>query len=427
MSIKIDIDTLSNDDRDKINEDLQIRLPGTAGVAKMFYPYQIVNEDIYIPFSYGTNKMKLKRRERKEFPKMNVQFTGLLRDEQKEVKEEAINFLNKTGCVIISIGTGMGKTIISINMASTIKLKTLVIVNKIVLIKQWEDSIIKVCPYAKVQKLTSKSKFDNDCDFYIMNAINVSKMSKTFFKNIGLLICDEVHLLLAETLSRSLQNICPRYLIGLSATPNRLDGLEVLLNIYFGENKIVRNLKRDHIVYKINTGLKIPMEICESTGKVDWNKILQAQSENEQRNDMIIKIIQKFKDRTFLILCKRVEQANCLVKKLRLVDEYVDDLVGSKQDFDKNARILVGISSKVGTGFDWPKLDALILANSVKDFFIQILGRIFRKQDTIPIVFDLIDSNHILTKHFKDRLEVYTEVGGKIIDFNRKFPEFFSL
>lgn len=426
MSIKVDIDTLSNEDRDKINEDLQIRLPGAAGVAKMFYPYQILNEDIYIPFSYAINKMKLIRRERKDFPKMNVEFTGSLRDQQKEVKEEAINYLNKTGCVIISIGTGMGKTITSINLACTIKLKTLVIVNKIVLIKQWEDSILKVCPDAKVQKLTSKSKFDNDSDFYIMNAINVSKMSKTFFKNIGLLICDEVHLLLAETLSRSLQNIFPRYLIGLSATPNRLDGLEVLLNIYFGNNKIIRELKREHIVYKVNTGIKIPMEICETTKKVDWNKILQVQSENEYRNDMIVKIIQKFKQRTFLILCKRVEQANCLVKKLRSVDEYVDDLVGSKQDFDKDARILVGISSKVGTGFDWPKLDALILANSVKDFFIQILGRIFRKQDTIPIVFDLLDSNHILTKHYKDRLEVYTEVGGKIVDFNRKFPEFFN-
>jgi len=425
MSIKIDIDTLSNEDRDKINEDLQIRLPGKAGVVKMFYPYQIINEDIYIPFSHAVNKMKMLRRSRKEFPQMNVEFKGVLREQQKEVKEEAINYLNKTGCVIISIATGLGKTITSISLASTIKLKTLVIVNKIVLIKQWEESIIKVCPDAKVQKLTSKSKFDNDCDFYIMNAINVSKMSKTFFKNIGVLICDEVHLLLAETLSKSLQNVCPRYLIGLSATPNRLDGLEVLLNIYFGDNKIIRELKREHIVYKVNTGIKIPMEICETTGKVDWNKILQIQSENEERNDIIIKIIQKFKDRTFLVLCKRVEQANYLVKKLRMIDEYVDDLVGSKQDFDKNARILVGISSKVGTGFDWPKLDALILANSVKDFFIQILGRIFRKEYTIPIVFDLLDSNHILTKHFKDRLEVYNEVGGKIIDFNRKFPEIF--
>jgi superfamily II DNA or RNA helicase len=110
-------------------------------------------------------------------------------------------------------------TAISINIACQIKLKTLVIVNKIILMKQWEESILKFCPTAAVQRLTPKSELLEDIDFYIINAINVSKRGKNLFRNIRTCIVDECHLIMAETLSKSLNYVQPRYLIGLSATP----------------------------------------------------------------------------------------------------------------------------------------------------------------------------------------------------------------
>ena len=75
-------------------------------------------------------------------------------------------------------------------------------------------------------------------------------------------------------------------------------------------------MSREHIIYKVNTGIEIEMELVESTGKVNWGAVLKAQSDNEERNDLIIKIIQKFNDRNFLVLCKRVEQAQYLFNKL---------------------------------------------------------------------------------------------------------------
>jgi superfamily II DNA or RNA helicase len=276
---------------------------------------------------------------------------------------------------------------------------------------------------SRIQKLTSKSKFDDTCDFYIMNAINVPKMGKNFFKQIGTCVVDELHLIMAEGLSKSLQIISPRYLIGLSATPYRNDGLDGLINFFFGEDKIVRKLYRKHIVYKVDTGLKIDMEITESTGKVNWGAVLKTQSDNKERNDLIIRIVQHFKDRNFLILCKRVEQANYFIKNLKEKGEFVDSLVGSKQEFDRESRILVGILSKVGTGFDWSKSDALMLACDLESFFIQSLGRVFRAKDNIPIVFDILDSNPILIKHYKTRLETYKECGGTVKSFNKEFPE----
>ena len=426
MSLKTKLNKLSNKVRDKINDELLLVLKNDSKMLpdKEIQPFDIVNDEIYLPFYYAINELNFDRPERKNFPSMNVKFEGVLRDEQVIVKKEALEKLTNKGSVILSLHTGFGKTILAINLACNIKLKTLVIVNKIVLVKQWEESILKFCPTALVQKLSPKSKI-KESDFYIMNAMNIEKMGRKFFQNIGLVICDEAHLLVAETLSRSLQYLTPRYLIGLSATPYRLDGLNKLLDLYFGEDKIIRDMNREHIIYRVNTGLEIEMELVESTGKVNWGAVLKSQSENEERNELIVKIIREFKDRNFLVLCKRVEQATYLYNKLKEFGEDVDNLIGSKQEFDINCRVLVGIHQKVGTGFDWAKADALLLATDLDAYFIQSLGRVFRRRNTIPIVFDLVDKNFILLKHFKNRSEVYEKVGGKIVSFNRKYPEFF--
>ena len=84
---------------------------------------------------------------------------------------------------------------------------------------QWEHSIKKFCPEAKIQKIKTKKKIDTTADFFIINAINVPKFSPENFSHIGTLIADEMHLLGTEKLSNAFHFIHPRYLLGLSATP----------------------------------------------------------------------------------------------------------------------------------------------------------------------------------------------------------------
>jgi superfamily II DNA or RNA helicase len=423
MSIKININEINDENREKINDELQIIIKNESNFIpdKIIQPYDIINNDIYLPFGYAST-LGYKRPIRTNFSSMNVKFEGDLRPEQKLVKEEALNYLNKTGSIIISIQTGGGKTVTSICMACNIKLKTLIIVNKIVLMKQWEQSILQFCPTSQVQKLTTKTK-KKDSDFFIMNAINISKMGREFYKDIGLLIVDECHLIMADTLSKSLQFINPRYLIGLSATPYRNDGLDPLINLFFGEHKIIRELRREHTIYKVDTGIKIELEVCESTKKVDWNAVLKTQSENSKRNDLIVEIIKHFKDLTFIVLCKRLKQASYIFKKLKESGEYVDNLMENKQEFDRECRVLVSIQFKTGVGFDWPKANSLLLASDTSSYFIQNLGRVFRRVDTTPIVFDIVDDNFILLKHYRERKKVYDSVGGQVKSFNKYFPE----
>ena len=264
MSCKIDIELLSDEIKQKIDKELKIKIEDTKysfGAVRYIYPHSIIDDTIYLPFAYAYNQLKLKRPRRDNFPGIDAHFKGKLHPEQIIVRKEAINILNKTGSILLAIYPGFGKTITSIKLACDIGFKTLVIVNKIVLIKQWQQSLEKFCSSVRIQILTPKSKME-DCDFYIMNAINVPKMKHSFFSNIGLCIIDECHLIMAEILSNSMKCISPRYLIGLSATPYRVDDLDILLELYFGKNKIIRKLYRKHTAYQINTGFK-PKKIYE--------------------------------------------------------------------------------------------------------------------------------------------------------------------
>ena len=418
MSCKTSILALTEDMRQRIDKDLRIKLEDSKysmGQARYIFPHTVVGNDVYLPFAYAYRHLRLERPLRINFPIMNVRFGGNLYEEQVVVRKEAISRLNKTGSILLALSTGYGKTITSINLACSIKLKTLVVVNKIILMKQWERSIEIFCPDARIQLLTPKSTM-KDCDFYIMNAINIPKMRRSFFKDIGLCIVDEAHLIMAEILSECMRMVTPRYLIGLSATPYRNDGLDVLLELYFGKYKIIRKLWREHTAFRVNTGFEPTMELA-ANGRVNWGTVLDSQAKDHDRNEIVIKIVKTFPERVFLILTKRVGQGRHLVNRLEEENEYVTSLIGQNQEFDREARILVGTIQKVSVGFEHNRLNAMILAADVKEYYIQVLGRVFRTKEVEPIVFDMVDNNPILKRHFQVRKGVYIEHGGAVKNF----------
>jgi superfamily II DNA or RNA helicase len=417
MSISLSIEAIPWEVRKNINSDLEIKIENKfgGGPPRYIYPFEIEGENITLPFAYSITK-KIKRPTRENFLSLNIPFDGVLRPEQTEVRKEAIKQLSGTGSVLLSMYCGFGKSSTSMKLACDIGLKTLIIVNKLILIKQWDEGIKTFCPSASVQKLTSRSKKD-DCDFYVINAQNVEKMGKSFFSDIGTVIVDEAHLIMAETLSRCLQWVHPRYLIGLTATPYRMDGLNSLLDMYFGKYKITRTLWREHIAYKVSTGFKPTVEQT-ANGRVNWGVVLDSQANSEERNELIIKLLKYYSKRNFLVLTKRVSQGEYLLKRLEEEGEDVTSLLGSNQEYNISSRILVGTSSKIGVGFDHPKLDALLLAGDVEQYFVQYLGRVFRTKDVKPIIVDLVDDYSLLTKHFNTRRKIYQDHGGEVKNFD---------
>ena len=92
---------------------------------------------------------------------------------------------------------------------------------------------------------------------------------------------------------------------------------------------------------------------------------------------------------------------------------------GNRQDYNYESRILVATISKAGVGFDHPKMDALLLASDVEEYFIQYLGRVFRREDVIPIIFDMVDNYPSLKRHYYTRKKAYEKHGGTILKYTR--------
>jgi superfamily II DNA or RNA helicase len=230
---------------------------------------------------------------------------------------------------------------------------------------------------------------------------------------------------MAEKMSECMKYLTPRYLIGLSATPYRTDGLDAIIDLYFGTEKIYRKLERYHEVYKIKTNF-VPIEEDNKNGKLDWNTLLNSLCYNEERSEMIVRLVKYLPDRNILILSKRVEQAKYIVKRLQEEKEDVTSLIGKNKEFSTESRILVGIIQKVGVGFDHPKLNTLIMASDALDYFQQYLGRILRDPNSpvTPWIFDIVDKHGLLEKHFLERKKVYTEAKGVIRNFSECFPDF---
>ena len=435
MSCVIDLEFISFEKRKKISLDLEVS-PKESQYGKkdsILCFDEVPNDDnktlVSIPFSYTYRNLKndLKVSHPNDqiiYPRTSpYTFDGTLNSIQQEIKDETYEILNRTRSILISLYCGAGKTIYSIFLCSKLKYKACVLCHRINLIDQWEYAIHKVCPEALVQVLQGTTPIDPDADFYIMNVANVSKRGVDDFNHVGILISDEAHTICTDSLSKSLLYFKPKYIIGLTATPDRTDGMGKILDLYFGQERITRKLFRPFNTYVVSTGFK-PKSEKNMQGRLDWNSVLESQGLDEERNKNIVDVIRYFKTRTFLVLCKRVDQANILLKKLVNHGEDVEIFVSTSRKFNRESRILISTYSKTGVGFDHPRLDALIIASDVQEGIEQYVGRVFRREDVVPIVFDFLDNMHTLFKHFLTRRSLYTSIGGEVKSFDESFPEF---
>lgn len=407
MSVRVHVSSFTADERKKMASELVVRQKETQYCRNppAIYPYAI-DDSGYGTFPFAYMRERGKRNPVGAAERAPLAFAGTLRPEQVKVRDECVRHLNETGSCILSMYPGFGKTALAIELAARIGLATLVVVNRIVLMNQWRDSVRRFCPQASVSTTYADPA---DARIVVVNAINVEKM--TGLDRYGLLVVDECHMIVTETLSKCLLAVQPRYLLGLSATPYRPDGMDALIDLHFGKNKIVRSLSRKHTVYVVDTGFEPEMKIGRS-GKPEWNSVIDSQSRAECRVDIIRKIVLKFRARKFLILCKRIEQAKLIAE--RLADVHPTTLFGESQTYDKEASVLIATVQKAGVGFDDCSIDALILASDIQEYFVQYLGRCMRTPEVVPLVFDLVDRNPILKRHFAERKKVYAQSGGEV-------------
>jgi superfamily II DNA or RNA helicase len=344
--------------------------------------------------------------------------------EYKGVGEYCGFELDGNGRFLLGDFTVTHNTATTINLSTKVKLKVLVIVNRLVLVQQWKEAIHQFCPGATIHMLKPKdAKHDTipqHFDFYIINAINVHKFTRHQLSFIGFVVVDECHLIMSEVLSQCMWRLEPKYLIGLSASPYRLDGLDKMMQVYFGPNKVVKEVERQHVAYKVTTNFT-PETSMTRFGKLDWNALINTISSNPERNELIINIVKRYPERYFLLLTKRIDQANALAALLDEADIDHDKLYGVHTYIKSDKHVLIGTTGKCGVGFDAPKLDTLVVCCDMVNYYIQMLGRVMRNKSNKAWVFDLVDDHPTLLKHYYERAKVYKKNGGTIERLDASF------
>lgn len=405
---------------------------------------------MYIPKMYGLQKFG---RPEKEFDnykgdrwKEDIEFHGQLRDYQHEPVDMMINELHNgaTGG-ILCIQTGGGKTISCINILSKLKTKTLVIVNKVSLLKQWENEINAFLPDAKVGIIQGQKNVDVD-DKHIVIAMlqSLAKVEypDSLFHSFGCTVVDEVHNIASRVFSTVLMKVCSKYTIGLSATPKRSDGCEYVFKWFIGDIVYQSKSERKGLPPVVNT-IKInssDYKELSTINKFNGQKQIQFTSMLSdligmpKRNKLIVELILNFvknEDRKVLVMSDRREHVKT-IKQLLDEDKRVDFTYGlflgqmkiADLERSKASQVILATYQAFGEGVSEKDLDTLILITPKK--FIghlkssiknesgkleQIVGRIFRKEhkDRSPMIVDINDNFSVYKNQSRQRLTFYKE------------------
>lgn len=392
--------------------------------------------NLILPRYFGTEKINEPDKILFRFnEKLNLnKFMGKLRKEQIEPANSVLNALNVKGGGILSLMTGGGKTMLSLYFIFKLKLKTLVIVPNVELINQWKNEAEKFIPGIKVGIIQGKIRDHEGKDIVIgmVNTISMQEFPVKFFHKFDLLIVDECHRVGSEVFSQCLPKIRTPYTLGLSATPERRDGLMYVVEYFLGqicyrsESKINSKLTVicNYITYR--NGGTYAKEL-----KNPWNDkhnnagMINKIAINPDRNELLFQIIKqlsKIPERKCLFLSDRKSQIKALeslIKDSKLnIDYAIYTADQSKEQLNKGkgSKLLLATYGIASTGFNLPELNTLILGTPRK-LIEQSVGRILRKEHNInPLVIDIMDYFSLFIPMGKARYKFFTENGFIIND-----------
>ncbi|WP_141046629.1 DEAD/DEAH box helicase [Aliarcobacter cryaerophilus] len=326
-------------------------------------------------------------------------------------QEDAIKEILKYDSSICVAPPGFGKTLIGAKIFEQRAVKTLIIVNKNMLLDQWISRFVDYFGYKKSDigfLGKSQNRLNGNIDIATMQSLNnIPELVESYTQ----VIVDECHHIPALTFEQIVKNFKGRYILGLSATPNRKDELDPILYQQLGNISYEYKKPKTHT----NRLLVIKTEFISSAD--NYAAIINELVSNEDRNRQIVKTIKENIDRKILLLSDRIEHLNLLENILK--EEKIDfvSVHGSQNKKEqvenmqkvKTSSLILATSSFFGEGIDFPHLNTIIFATPISFYgrLIQYLGRIGRgNQECLAI--DFLDSkNAMLNSTYKKRLEGY--------------------
>lgn len=343
---------------------------------------------------------------RRVLPEIDLAFTGKLRSYQ----QEAVAAVLKRQQGVLEASTGAGKTVCALAIIAARNQPTLILVHNVELLRQWHERIRQFLGIDAGQVGAGK------CDVRpvtvgIVNSVRTRL--EDLVPHFGHIVVDECHRCPSAMFTECASAFDAKYLLGLSATPYRRDGLTKVIGFYIGP--VVHRV--DPARLRAIGAVLRPEIVARKTGFVfdgdaseEYQRMLTTLVEDPTRNEQIADDVMDELVRgsgTALVVSDRVAHLEALSACLSRREEDMVLLTGSTPQKQREAiveslargdvRVLGSTVQLIGEGFDAPGLSSLFLATPIKfkGRVLQVVGRVLRPKDgKTPRIYDYQD-NHV--------------------------------
>jgi superfamily II DNA or RNA helicase len=364
-----------------------------------------------------------------------LSFTGTLTATQSTAVEAMLG--HEEGVLVAP--PGAGKTVMGCAAIARRGVSTLILVHRKQLLDQWSDRLQTFLGISKSDiHILGKARYpDAPVALGMFPTLARSEFPEALLAKYGHVIIDECHHVPATSFEAAMKRCTARYILGLTATPNRKDGLQKILFLQCGP--IRHRIDLDHseeqsrTVFVREFSLRLPAGKDRLPIHQIWEHLIQSGERNRAIASDVSSALEE--QRFCALLSDRKEHLNALESLLRekLPEERIYRIDGSTNQKLRttilgNLRskasegqpfVLLATASLLGEGFDMPELDTLFLAMpiSFKGRLIQYAGRLHRfseKKKSVRI-YDYVEPDHPLTAQmYRKRTIAYREMGYSI-------------
>ena len=359
----------------------------------------------------------------------SISFKGKPFDYQEKIIE---SFFQADGNGLICVPCGKGKTFMALSIAARIGKRFLVIVDKEFLLNQWKQEMQVFFPGLRTGILQSDhlevdpEKYD--CTICMIQTLVQRDFKDTIFKTYGFTIFDECHHLGASNFSQALLKVQTKRMLGLSATPERDDGLTKVFMWYLGnpvywektrEKDLTVQVRVVQFKTKDNEYLEEPVDF---RGEVVMARLLGQVVGCSSRLKVVVSEVldlAKEEGRRILVLSERKGHLEALEELLKPSGYSMGYYIGGMKEAvreagAKTAKILLATYAMASEAMNIPSLNAVILASPRKKIE-QSVGRILRERPSqrkvLPIIVDIVDMHGLYQGQFKKRRVFYKKCG----------------
>ncbi len=335
--------------------------------------------------------------------------------ELRQYQQEALDALdamrrNRESIALLCHATGTGKTVTAVMDAKRCGGRVLFAAHTMELVTQAYQTFQALWPETDVGRFADSLKEPDAhvvCGSIQSIALNLDRFREDDF---DYLIIDEAHHASADTYQRVLAYFRPRFTLGLTATPERADDVNIL--------EIFRNTAHKlDIQTAVEIGALVPIRCIRIHTNIDMTRVrfnsvqynirdLDVKICVTERNQLIVDTwLQYVKDRRTVVFCASVRHAEQIAALFRSSEIAAVAVSGSMKTSERNEQLAKFASGEIrvlcacdllNEGWDCPQTEVLFMARPTmsKVLYTQQLGRGMRPAEGKAhlMVFDFVDN-----------------------------------